>query len=148
MAGENNLAVIEEATKNWVYGNYEKILPYVADDAVYEIAKGPIEKFSTLFGTFKGIGEIKIWYESNKQNAAAVNGIKPFCAPANLGKFIAADDKVINMGTMPQTSTEPASDWVAIWTLEGGKIKHCWLVMDTASTFLKLKRNNPKLVLE
>jgi hypothetical protein len=101
-----------------------------------------------LFGTFKGIGEIKIWYESNKQNAAAVNGIKPFCAPANLGKFIAADDKVINMGTMPQTSTEPASDWVAIWTLEDGKIKHCWLVMDTASTFLKLKRNNPKLVLE
>lgn len=49
---------------------------------------------------------------------------------------------------MPETGTEPASDWVAIWTLDGGKIKHCWMVMDTASTFLKLKKQNPKLVLE
>ena len=148
MAGENNLALIEEVTKNWVYGNYDKILPLVADDAVYEIAKGPIQKFSALFGTFTGKKEIAIWYESNKQQAAAVNGIKPFCTPADPGKYIAADDKVINMGTMPETGTEPASDWVAIWTIEGGMIKHCWLVMDTASTFLRLKKQNPKIVLE
>lgn len=148
MAGEKNLALIEDVTKKWVSGKYDEILPYVADDAIYQIARGAIEKYSTLFGTFKGIGEIKTWYASNKQNAAAVNGIKPFCAPANFGTFFAAGDKVINLGSMPKTKAVAESDWVAIWTLDGGKIKHCWMVMDTAGTFLKLKHHNPKLMLE
>lgn len=143
MVGEDNLKLIKDVTEKWVYGKYDDILPHVADDAVYEIARGAIQKYSELFGTFTGKAEIKIWYESNRED-----GIKPFCAPGNLGSFVAAGDKVISLGTMPKFKAVPESDWVAIWTLDGGKIKHCWLVMDTATAFLKLKHHNPALVLE
>jgi hypothetical protein len=145
---EENLALIQKVTLNWVHGNYQDILPYVAEDAVYEIARGTIEKFSTLFGTFRGKAEITRWYEANSQEAASPTGIRPFCLIGDLGTFIGAGDKVINYGTMSKTPTEPACDWVAIWTLDGGMIKNCWEVMDTATTFLKLKKYNPKLVLE
>ena len=147
MAGEKNLALIEDVTRKWVSGKYDEILPYVADDAIYQIARGAIEKYSALFGTFTGKGEITTWYEANRQASATI-GIRPFCAPANFGTFFAAGDKVINLGSMPKIKSMPESDWVAIWTLDGGKIKHCWMVMDTASTFLKMKHHNPKLVLE
>ena len=72
---------------------------------------------------------------------------KAVCLIGDLGEFIGAGDKVINYGTMSKTPTEPACDWVAIWTLDEGMIRHCWMVMDTATAFLKLKRLNPKLVL-
>ncbi len=144
---EENLALIQTVTLRWVHGNYAEILPYVAEDAVYEIARGAIEQFSTLFGTFRGKPAIARWYEANAQTAASPTGVRPFCLIGDLGEFIGAGDKVINHGTMSKTPTEPACDWVAIWTLDGGMIKHCWMVMDTATAFLKLKKQNPKLVL-
>ena len=145
---DENVELITKVTFNWVHGNYQDILPYVAEDAVYEIAKGAIEKFSPLFGVFRGKPAIARWYEANTQAAASPTGIRPFCFIGDLGEFIGAGDKVINYGTMKQTSTEPACDWIAIWTLDAAMIKHCWLVMDTAAAFLKLKKQNPKIVLE
>jgi hypothetical protein len=147
MAQDANLKLIKAVTFYWVSGMYEKILPYVADDALYEIAPGSLEKLSPLFGTFKGKKAIQKWYETNQQ-IPLKGGFKPFCAPANLGQFISTGNKVVSYGRMPKTRLEPASDWVAIWTLKRGKIVHCWLVLDTASTFLKFKRLNPKAMLK
>jgi hypothetical protein len=147
MAGDANLKLIKGVTLNWVSGRYEEILPYVADDAVYEIAPGSLEKFSPLFGTFRGKKAIAGWYETNRQIPLR-GGFHPFCKIGNLGEFISAGNQVISYGRMPKTRTEPASDWVAIWTLKREKIVHCWLVMDTASTFLKFKKFNPKAVLK
>lgn len=147
MAVDDNLTLIKNVTFNWVSGQYEKILPYVADDAVYEIARGAIEKFSPLFGTFRGKKEIERWYESNRQ-VPLTGAFRPFCVIGDTGTFIGAGDKVINYGTMPETPIEPACDWVAIWTLQPGMIKHCSMVMDTAATFIKFKKFNPKATLE
>lgn len=147
MADDDNLKLIKNVTFLWVSRQYKEIMPYVADDAVYEIGRGAIEKFSPLFGTFRGKKEIERWYESNTQ-AAAASAITPFCLVGDLGSFIGAGEKVINYGTMTATKTEPECDWVAIWTVESGMLKHCWMVMDTATAFLKLKRNQPDAVLE
>ena len=146
MADDENLKLIKNVTFNWVSGRYEQIMPYVAEDAVYEIARGPIERFSPLFGTFRGKKEIERWYESNRQ-VPLTGAISPFCLIGDLGSFISAGDKVINYGTMTATKTEPACDWVAIWTVEQGMLKHCWMVMDTATAFLKLKKQQPDAVL-
>jgi len=146
MADDDNLKLIKNVTFNWVSGRYDQIMPYVAEDAVYEIARGPIEKLSPLFGTFRGKKEIERWYESNSQ-VSSTQAITPFCLVGDLGSFISAGDKVINYGTMTATKTEPACDWVAIWTVEHGMLKHCWMVMDTATAFLKLKRQQPDAVL-
>lgn len=146
MADDDNLKLIKNVTFLWVSKQYERIMPYVAEDAVYEIARGAIEKVSPLFGTFRGKKEIEGWYEANAQ-AAATLAITPFCLVGDLGSFISAGDKVINYGTMTATKTEPACDWVAIWTVEAGMLKHCWMVMDTATAFLKLKKQQPDAVL-
>jgi hypothetical protein len=146
MADDDNLKLIKNVTFHWVSRQYQQIMPYVAEDAVYEIARGAIEKFSPLFGTFRGKKEIERWYEANAQ-AAVASAITPFCLKDDLGSFISAGDKVINYGTMAATGTEPACDWVAIWTVESGMLKHCWMVMDTATAFLKLKRRQPDAVL-
>jgi hypothetical protein len=146
MADDANLKLIKEVTFLWVSKQYDRIMPYVADDAVYEIAREAIEKFSPLFGTFRGKKEIERGYEANSQ-AALVKAITPFCLIGDLGEFISAGDKVVNHGTMTATKTEPACDWVAIWTVESGMLKHCWMVMDTATAFLKLKKEQPNAVL-
>jgi hypothetical protein len=148
MPDDANLELIKKVTFLWVSKNYDAILPYVADDAVYVIARGSLEKFNPhLFGTFRGKDEIKGWYKSNSE-AAALGVIHPFCLIGDTGEFISAGNHVINYGTMTATSTEPACDWTAIWTVRGGLIKNCTMVMDTASTFLKLKHADPTLVLE
>jgi hypothetical protein len=147
MAGDANLKLIKDVTWNWVSGQYQQILPKVANDAVYEIAPGSLEKFSPLFGKFRGKKAIAEWYETNSK--IPLRGVfRPFCRMGNLGSFISAGNQVISYGTMPKTRAEPASDWVAIWTLKRGKIVRCWLVLDTASTFLKFKKFNPKAVLQ
>ena len=147
MTEDDNLELIKRVTRLWVTQKYDEILPYVADDAVYVIARGSLEKFSPLFGTFRGKDEIKRWYESNT-HVAAIGGIRPFCLDVNLGEFVSAGNHVINFGTMTETKTEPACDWTAIWTVKDGLIKGCTMVMDTATAFLRLKRANPGLVLE
>jgi hypothetical protein len=142
-----NLKLIKGVTFYWVSGQYEKILPHVADNAVYVIARGSLEKLSPLFGTFRGKAAIRRWYAKNRQ--VSLKGvISPFCLVGDLGKFIVVKSQVISYGTMPKTKTEPSCDWVAIWTLKRGKIVHCWLVMDTATAFLKLRRANPRAVLK
>jgi hypothetical protein len=146
MADDDDLKLIKNVTFLWVSKQYDKIIPYVAEDAVYEIGRGAIEKFSPLFGTFRGKKEIEQWYKSNAL-AAAASAITPFCVIGDLGTFISAGDKVINYGTMTETKTEPACDWIAIWTVESGMLKHCSMVMDTATAFLKLKRDQPDAVL-
>jgi ketosteroid isomerase-like protein len=145
-----NLELIKRVTFLWVSRNYDAILPFVAYDAVYVIARGSLEKFNPhLFGTFRGKDAIKGWYQSNAEAAAAaVGAIRPFCLIGDTGEFISAGNHVINYGTMTATSTEPACDWTAIWTVRDGLIKNCTMVMDTATTFLKLKHANPSLVLE
>ncbi len=147
MAGDANLKLIMGVTLNWVSGRYEQIMPHVANDAVYEIARGSLEKLSPLFGTFRGKKAIAGWYETNRQ-IPLKGSFHPFCKIGNLGKFISAGNQVISYGTMPKTRTEPACDWVAIWTLRRGKIVHCWLVMDTASAFLKFKKFHPRAMLK
>ena len=147
MADDANMELIKKVTYLWVHQKYDDILPLVADDAVYVIARGSLEKFSPLFGTFRGKEEIRRWYASNKQVTES-GGIRPFCAPANLGEFVSAGNHVVNFGTMTATGTEPDCDWTAIWVVRGGLIKSCTMTMDTASTFLKLKRADPTLVLE
>jgi hypothetical protein len=147
MAEDTNLKIIKQVTRDWVSGRYDDILPFVADDAVYVIARGSLEKLSPLFGTFEGKAAIKRWYDSNRQ-VTMKGGIRPFCSPENLGKFIRAGNQVISCGSMPGTRAGPASDWIAIWTLKRSKVVHCWLVMDTATAFVKMRRANPKLVLK
>jgi hypothetical protein len=148
MADDANLALIKKVTLLWVSKDYDAILPYVADDAVYVIARGSLEKFNpNLFGTFRGKEPIRGWYKSNRE-VADLGAIHPFCRIGNPGEFISAGHHVINYGTMTATSTEPACDWTAIWTVSSGLIKNCTMVMDTASTFLKLKHADPTLVLE
>jgi hypothetical protein len=147
MADDANLELIKNVTLNWVQKKYEQILPKVADNAVYEIARGSLEKFSPLFGTFRGKEEIAGWYELNSQ-IPLKGAFHPFCGFRDMGEFISAGKQVISYGTMPDAEAEPATDWVAIWTLEGGKIVRCWLVLDSASTFLKFKKFNPEAALE
>ncbi len=144
---DDNLKLIQKVTFLWVNKRFEEILPLIADDAVYVIARGSLEKFSPLFGTFRGKYEIQRWYESNQQ-VEAIGGIRPFCLIGDLGEFIPAGNHVINFGTMTETKTEPACDWTSIWTVRGGLIKSCTMVMDSATAFLKLKRADPTLVLE
>ena len=74
-------------------------------------------------------------------------GIHPFCAPGNLGEFIATGDQVVSFGTLRAGGGAPASDWVAIWTVKQGLITKCWMVMDTATAYVKMKKGNAKLKL-
>jgi len=147
MAENANLKLIKGVTFDWVSGQYKKILPHVADKAVYVIARGSLEKLSPLFGTFRGKAAIKRWYAKNQQ-IPLKGGINPFCLVGDLGKFIVVEDQVISYGTMSKTKTEPSCDWVSIWTLKRGKIMRCWLVMDTATAFLKLQKADPKALLK
>jgi hypothetical protein len=142
-----NLELIQKITFLWVNKRYDEILPFVADDAVYVIARGSLEKFSPLFGTFRGKYEIQRWYESNRQ-IAELGGIRPFCLIGDLGEFISAGNHVINFGTMTATGTEPTCDWTSIWTVRGGLVKSCNMVMDTAAAFIKLRNADPTLVLQ
>jgi hypothetical protein len=148
MPQDPNVKLIIDVTRDWVTGKYEKILPFVADKAVYIIARGKLEAFSKLFGTFRGKPAITRWYAENKRVIQS-GGIHPFCSPTVFGKYIAVGkNQVLNYGTMPKTSAAPPCDWVALWTLSRGKITECWLVMDTTSAFLKLKKANPRLALK
>jgi hypothetical protein len=146
MAEDSNLKLIKRVTKDWVTGQYDDIMPFVDDKAQYVIARGSLERVSDLFGTFTGKAKIRKWYDLNKQVIHS-GGIHPFCTPANLGKFMAVGNKVVSYGSLPRSGTAPANDWVAIWTLRRNKIIHCWLVMDTATAFVKLRRANPRLAL-
>jgi hypothetical protein len=137
-----NLKLIRKITSYWVHGQFDKILPSVADDAVYEIGRGVIGRTVPLFGTFRGKKQIQDWYTANAKST-----FKPFCRVEQLGEFFASGNRVVNLGTMPKTRLEPDCDWVAIWTLRRNMVIHCWLVLDTASVFLKWKRLNPKAVL-
>ena len=138
-----NLKLVKKITGYWVNGRYEEILPSVTDDAVYEIGPGVIEKtVPGLFGTFRGKKQIKDWYAANAGAA-----IRPFCRVNDLGEFFAAGERVVNFGRMRKTRAEPACDWVAIWTLRRNMVTHCWLVLDTASVFLKWKRLHPRATL-
>jgi hypothetical protein len=146
MADDTNLALIKQVTQDWVTGNYDAIMPHVADDAEYQIARGSLAKLSPLFGHFKGKAQIKKWYASNKQ-VKQQGGIRPFCTPGNLGEFISTGDQVVSFGTLPAGGGAPKSDWVAIWTVKQGMVSNCWLVMDTATAFVKMKKANPRLKL-
>jgi hypothetical protein len=146
MAQVSNLTLIKRVTKDWVTGEYDDILPFVDDDAEYIIARGSLEKASDLFGTFKGKTKIKQWYDRNRQ-VTLTGGIHPFCKVENLGKFMAVGKQVVSYGTLPKSGPVPASDWIAIWTLKRKKIVQCWLVMDTATAFVRLRRANPRLAL-
>lgn len=146
MAEDANLALIKQVTLDWVTGNYDAIMPHVADDAEYQIARGSMAKLSPLFGHFKGKAAIKKWYVSNKR-VKEQRGIHPFCVAGNLGEFIATGDKVVSYGTLRAGGGAPASDWVAIWTVKQDMVSHCWLVMDTATAFVKMKKANSKLKL-
>jgi hypothetical protein len=146
MSEETNLALIKDVTDKWVNGKYDDILPHVADDAEYQIARGSMAKLSPLFGHFKGKAQIKKWYDSNRQ-VKKQSGIQPFCRPGNLGKFMATGDQVVSYGSLPAGGGAPTSDWVAIWTVKQDMISQCWLVMDTATTFVKMKKVNPRLKL-
>ena len=142
-----NVGLIKNVTFLWVAKDYEAILPFVADDAVYVIARGTLEKFNPyLFGTFRGKDAIKGWYKTNL-DVAALGAIRPFCLVGTPGEFIGAGDHVINFGTMPASGAEPACDWIAVWTVKNNLIKNCTMVMDTASTFVKLKLADPNLAL-
>lgn len=142
MPDSANLKLIKAVTLDWVSGQYDKIMPHVADDAVYVIARGSLEKLSPLFGTFSGSAAISQWYKENRL-VSSKGGVSPFCRLGNLGEFIDAGEQVISFGTMPETAAEPACDWVAIWTLAQGKIIKCWLVMDSAAVSFKLRKANP-----
>jgi hypothetical protein len=146
MADDANLALIKQVTQDWVTGNYDAIMPHVADDAEYLIARGSMAKLSPLFGHFKGKPAIKRWYDSNRQ-VKKQRGVQPFCRPGNLGEFIATGDQVVSFGSLPAGGGAPASDWVAIWTVKRDMVAKCWLVMDTATAFVKMKKANPKLKL-
>jgi hypothetical protein len=146
MADDANLTLIKQVTQDWVTGNYDAIMPHVADDAEYKIARGSMAKLSPLFGHFKGKNAIKRWYASNKQ-VKQQSGIQPFCRAGNLGQFISTGDQVVSFGSLPAGGGAPASDWVAIWTLKQGMIAECWMVMDTATAYVKMKKANPKLKL-
>ena len=146
MADDANLTLIKQVTQNWVTGNYDAILPVVADDAEYIIARGSLAKLSPLFGHFKGKNAIKKWYASNKQ-VKQQKGVHPFCTPSNLGEFISTGDQVVSFGTLPAGGGAPKSDWVAIWTVKQGLVAKCWMVMDTATAFVKMKKGNSKLKL-
>src|SRR5262249_40442118 len=130
MADDPNVALIKDMTLKWVTKQFEEILPKVADDAEYIIGRGSLAKVSPLFGHFKGKAQIKKWYQSNMQ-VKQQRGVQPFCSVKVLGEFISAGDQVINFGSLPPGGGAPASDWVAIWTVKGGMIEKCSLVMDT-----------------
>jgi hypothetical protein len=146
MAEDSNLTLIKQVTQNWVTGNYDAILPVVHDNAEYIIARGSMAKLSKLFGHFKGKPAIKRWYASNQQ-VKQQGGIHPFCVPGNLGEFIATGDQVVSFGTLRAGGGAPTSDWVAIWTVNQGLITKCWMVMDTATAYVKMKKGNAKLKL-
>lgn len=147
MSTESNVALIKKATEYWVTGRYELIFPSIADDAIYIIGRGSIEKASPLFGTFQGKAAIKQWYKSNTTIKES-GGIHVFCEPANLGQFLGVGDDVISYGSYPASGGVPLSDWIAIWTVKQDLIVKCWLVMDTATAFVRLKKGDPALSLE
>jgi hypothetical protein len=147
MSTESNVALIKKATEYWVTGRYELIFPSIADDAIYIVGRGSLEKASPLFGTFQGKAAIKQWYESNTTVQKA-GGIRPFCTPTNLGEFVGVGDDVISYGSYPASEGVPLSDWVAIWTVKQDMIVKCWLVMDTATAFVRLKKGDPRLSLD
>lgn len=147
MSTESNVALIKKATEYWVNGKYELILPSIANDATYIIGRGSLAKVSNLFGTFQGKPAIQEWYKANAQ-AESVGAIRPFCKKDNLGQFLGVGDRVFSYGNYPESDGVPLSDWIAIWTLREDMIVHCWLVMDTATAFVRLKKRNPDLSLD
>jgi hypothetical protein len=138
----SNLQIIKNVTTYWVTKQYDKIFSFLADDAVYEIGRGVLDESIPLFGTFRGKKQIERWYQTNSDLQTSP-GFEPFCKPVGTGEFIDAGNQIVNFGRMPRSRDEPMCDWVALWTLKRGKITRCWLVLDTASVFVKWKKHNP-----
>ena len=122
----------------WIARQYDKIMPYLADDVVYVIGEGAAKSICHTAGTFGGKDKVKLWYDSHTWliSVYGESVITPMCLvpepPQVVTYYDASRSTVIATGTVglgvPQ---ELPCLWMSTWLFKGSLVGKMTLIADS-----------------
>jgi hypothetical protein len=131
-------AIVRTILGAWITHNYDRILPYLADDVVYTVGEGAAKSICHTSGVFTGKAQVKLWYDSHTWvlNMYGQSVLNPLCfipgPPDVITYEDASQSTVVAVGTVGLgVADELPCHWMSTWLFKNSLVSRMTLIADS-----------------